>query len=131
MKMRTLPIVGVCLMLWVSAPYAQAVPAGMYSSAPGSALVDDVAAARAALEEARAAVLVDESAVAARAERMIELGMWDEAESLLAAQAPGPDVSTAMAELLLERNEYAAAEEFVERALARAPDHRGALLARA
>jgi predicted Zn-dependent protease len=95
-----------------------------------SPLVDDIAAARHALEQARAAVRNDTSTpAAARVQRMTDLGMWEEVAALL-ARLPGhePSVRLAEAELLFQRHRYDEAAARVERVLEQDPENRPARL---
>lgn len=137
--MSRLPI---SLLLVLTTTWACAVPVSQVSrvsqAAPTSItprpnLVDDVAAARLALEQARASVRTDSTTSrAARVQRMIELGMWDEAAALLEnGQGADPDLRVAEAHLLIERHRYREAEALIDQILNRNPRHHQARLAKA
>ncbi len=114
----------------VSAPSRPAPPPAP-PPAPGS-LVDDLTEARRYLEAERGRVREGGGAPAQRLRRMTELGMWDEAESLLSRGRSGDaDFRTAAAELRMEQHRYGEARMLVDAVLAAQPSHRGALLARA
>lgn len=93
---------------------------------------DDVASARTLLMEQREAVLADQSGdVAERVRRMVALGLWAEADSLIATGPESPALLAAAAELRIRQHRYHEAESLVERALAAEPRNRDARLLRA
>jgi len=106
------------------------VPAACAADRP-SIPPDDVAAARRLLEaeraEARSGVGLD---AAAQARRLIELGLWEEAEAVIAEAAPSPEVRLAAAELHFRRHRYPEAEAIVEEVLAADPANHEARLLR-
>src|SRR5690606_12118203 len=95
-------------------------------------VVDDVAVARSLLEAERERLREGRGmAPADRIRRMAELGMWEEAEALLAGSRGDAEVRLAEAELRLRQHRYREAEGLVEAVLAARPAHRAARLARA
>jgi hypothetical protein len=95
------------------------------------AVVDDTDLALRRLAEERQAVLAGAAGMspAGRASRMVELGMWDEAESLIAAAPAGdPGMLTAAAKLRLRQHRYLEARRLVGEVLAARPDHHAARL---
>ena len=93
---------------------------------------DDIASARTLLTAEREAVRADQGADAAtRVRRMVELGMWGAADSLIAASAETPALLAAAAELRFRQHRYDEAESLIERALAAEPKNRDARLLRA
>ncbi|CAN5724241.1 hypothetical protein BH23GEM6_BH23GEM6_22200 [soil metagenome] len=95
------------------------------SFAPAS-LVDDVAAAEMLLEQRRAQA-VRGSASGTRIREMVQLGLWSEAERLLAHIArPDAAMRLAEAELRFRQHRYSAAAEKVRSVLASTPGHPGA-----
>ncbi|HEX7117539.1 MAG TPA: tetratricopeptide repeat protein [Longimicrobiales bacterium] len=93
---------------------------------------DDVASARTVLEDERESVLADRGMDAAeRVARMVELGLWAAADSVITAAPETPELLLAAAELRYRQHRYDAAEALVGRVLAVEPDDRRARLLRA
>ena len=94
---------------------------------------DSTAAAMQALEEARESVLdARGTRIHERVRRMIDLGLWSEAEALLgAARTRNADIEAAGAALALRQHHYDEARSRVMAALRLEPRHREARLLRA
>ncbi|HEX6940463.1 MAG TPA: tetratricopeptide repeat protein [Longimicrobiales bacterium] len=93
---------------------------------------DDIVSARMVLAEEREAVLAGRDMdPAERVERMVELGLWAAADSVIAAAEESAELLTAAAELRFRQHRYEEAESLVERALALEPEDRRARLLRA
>lgn len=93
---------------------------------------DDVRGARAALEEERAALWgATERSTSERITRMIELGLWREADSLIAVTPPGdPAVALAEVQRRMKEHDYHRAEAILYEVLEEDPlDHEARLLA--
>ncbi|RIJ42816.1 tetratricopeptide repeat protein [Pontibacter oryzae] len=91
---------------------------------------DEVTLARQRLEKERAEVGRSELSPAQKANRLLELGAWQQAESILAQALANPETNLAKARLYMLRNNFAAAEELVTEVLKSTPNHREALLLR-
>ncbi len=93
---------------------------------------DDVESARVVLEDERAAVLAaDDLDPSERVLRMVELGLWPEADSVIAASEESAPLLAAAAELRFRQHRYDEAEALVERALAAESGNRAAQLLQA
>jgi len=100
--------------------------------APPPPSPDDLAAARALLEEARDRIRDPEWQPAhVRAILMVEVGLWDEAAELEGRIEPPIERDLARAVRLLRSHRYLEAADAVDRILAIDPDHEPALLVRA
>ncbi|MFD3002494.1 tetratricopeptide repeat protein [Pontibacter toksunensis] len=90
---------------------------------------DDVAAVRQKLQqerqEARQAQTTDS---ATKANKLLELGEWQEAKQVLHSAKPGIPVKLAKARLAMLQNEFTQAEALVQEVLKENPGHREALL---
>ncbi|MBD1396925.1 hypothetical protein H9Q13_07095 [Pontibacter sp. JH31] len=90
---------------------------------------DQIAEIRSRLEQERKQVRESKDlSVHERANRMLELGMWEEAETLIGKGPQNPQVKLAKARLAIHQNEYQAAEALVQNVLKQLPDEREALL---
>jgi tetratricopeptide (TPR) repeat protein len=121
-------------MMPAARPFVSFVAWMLFSALPLSAQIpaDDTAAATRALEAARDSVRdATTGPLSARAQRMIVLGLWDEAQQSLASAPASPDRDAALALLAFRRHRYEDAQTAVDRALAADPAHRDALLMRA
>lgn len=99
------------------------------AASPPSIPADDVDAAFRLLDDARDRARTDPAlGVAERVVRLTRLGLWEEAETVLAQAQPGPDVDAAAAMLSFRRHRYDEAEARVRRALGADPSHREARL---
>ncbi|MEJ8801441.1 tetratricopeptide repeat protein [Pontibacter sp. H249] len=93
---------------------------------------DDVAAIRQKLvQERQLAVKMPESNPAAKAEKLLELGQWNDAQTVLARAKPSAAVKVAQAKLAILNNEFNTAEKLVEEALKYNPKYKPALLQKA
>lgn len=116
---------GAALLLAIAA-CAPATRAGPVPTRP--ALVDDVAAARQLLEEERtAARLASGDPPARRVLRLVQLGLFQDADSLLTAtRARSLDLAAAEADLRFRQYRFADARELVEAVLQQQAGHRPA-----
>ncbi|MHC2993794.1 hypothetical protein OB13_20255 [Pontibacter sp. HJ8] len=91
---------------------------------------DQVAQVRAKLQQERKQVSeATDLAIPEKANRMLELGMWQEAGQLLAGSQQTPQAKLAKARLAILQNDYHAAGELVQKVLKQAPgDHEAMLL---
>ena len=89
---------------------------------------DDSQAALRALEAARDSVRRASGDAPLRAVRMIELGLWDDAATLLRAARDGADAEVARALLAFRRHRFEESETHLRKALERDARHRGARL---
>ena len=93
--------------------------------------VDDVAAARQALARERAALRGPGPASAARAARMVRLGLWTDAERLVGPAPTDPGLRLELARLRFLQHRYPEADSLVAALLRRDPADPGARLLRA
>jgi predicted Zn-dependent protease len=98
---------------------------------PGAYLADDVAAARNLLDRERASI-AETGAIppAERALRMIELGMWVQADELFSSASPDPEIMLAEAELRFRQHRYQESRGLVDEVLDANPRHEVGLLLR-
>ncbi|SIT93845.1 tetratricopeptide repeat protein [Pontibacter indicus] len=90
---------------------------------------DQIAEVKARLEKERSALRrTGTSPLSDRVNHMLDLGMWQEAESLLKSAPVSPAVKLAKARLAMLRHEYHAADALVEEVLKQEPANRMALL---
>jgi predicted Zn-dependent protease len=90
---------------------------------------DQIAELRSKLEQERKQVSASSNLpVHARAERMLELGMWQEASALLSRAPQTSQTKLAKARLAILNNDYHAAEVLVQEVLKQSPDDRKAIL---
>lgn len=90
---------------------------------------DQVAEVRARLEQERKDVQANSKlSLSNKANRMLELGMWQEAGALLAGASASTEVRLSRARLAILNNEYHAAEKLVQEVLKKEPSQREALL---
>ncbi|SIR10013.1 tetratricopeptide repeat protein [Pontibacter lucknowensis] len=90
---------------------------------------DQVAEVKARLERERQELRQEKAkSLADRADRMLDLGMWQEAEALLQKAAASSDVKLTKARLAMLQHKYHAAEALVGEVLKQAPANREALL---
>ena len=79
---------------------------------------DDVAAVRQKLLQQRQEVILGQDTdVAAKANRLLELGEWQAAEQVLQSAKPGVPVKLAKAKLAMLQNEFEQAEALVQEVL--------------
>ena len=89
---------------------------------------DDIPALHQKLEQERRQALSQSMATAAKAEKLLELGLWQEARQVLQNAKPNTATKLAQAKLAMLNNEFATAEKLVGEALKTNPTLPEALL---